>query len=73
MRQSFQNNIKGYENVYIKTELIGGETSADYSVDTWLNIFDDRELCERVYNLLKQNTYEYGNDGSYNQKRYYRK
>ena len=72
MRQSFQNNIKGYENVNIKTELIGGETSADYSVDTWLNIFDDRELCERIYNLLKQNTYEYGNDGSYNQKRYYR-
>lgn len=72
MKQEFQKNIKGYESVEINTKLIGAEANSEYSVNTWLNIINDREICEHVYNMLKLNTGEYGTDSTYNQKRYYR-
>lgn len=73
MKNEFRKSTKGYENVKIHTQFIGAEAVAEYSKDTWRNIFDDMELCEYVYNDLKQNTYEFETgDSSYNQRRYYR-
>ena len=73
MQEAFKNSTKGYQNVQIRTELIGAETVEEYSKDSWRNIFDDEEICQYVFNTLKQDTYEFERgDSTYNQRRYYR-
>ncbi|MDE6708655.1 MAG: hypothetical protein K2K06_11555, partial [Oscillospiraceae bacterium] len=51
LAQDFYHSQTGYDSeIQIHTELIG---ATNYSVQTWLNIFQNFELAQTIYNLLE--------------------
>lgn len=69
LSQKFHHSQTGYQSqIQIHTELI---ETADYSVQTWLNILQDSDLAREVYNFLEINV-EKENNSYYNHERYAR-
>jgi len=62
----FKYSQSGYQNINIRTDLIG---AGKYSVRTWYNILDDKELAEQIFYRLEQEIQE---ENSYNKERYAR-
>lgn len=68
LAQDFHESQCGYQNIQIHTELIG---AGNYSMQTWIDILDDNELAEEVFNRLERDVWEM-NQNSYNKERYAR-
>ena len=68
LAQDFHDSQSGYQNIRIHTELIG---AGNYSVQTWIDILQDNELAEEVFNRLERDALEM-NQNSYNKERYAR-
>ena len=67
LKNTFNQSMKGYDQVEIHTELIGCD---DYSVSAWKAVADNDELAQYLYDCVDQACSEDRND--YNKERYYR-
>lgn len=67
LKNSFNQSIKGYDQVNIHTELIGCDT---YSVAAWKQVADHPEMAQHLFNRVEQACSEDKND--YNKERYLR-
>ena len=48
LKQNFHDTQNGYQNISIHTQLIG---ATDYSIQTWEDIFNNKELAEHTYDF----------------------
>ncbi len=67
LRTSFEDSIKGYDNVSIHTKLIGNDT---YSMDSWREVTNNDEVVEYLFNVIERACSDDKND--YNKQRYLR-
>ena len=68
LQKDFEDSQTGYRNIQIHTDLIGAQ---NYSIQTWIDIFHDKELAEEIFNKLERSVYEMSQN-SYNKERYAR-
>lgn len=69
LKQDFISTQSGYRHISIHTQLLGATT---YSLQTWEDIFNDKDLAENSYELLENEVYKDDRNSSYNLERYAR-
>lgn len=68
LQKDFEDSQIGYRDIQIHTNLVGFR---NYSKQTWIDILQDQELGEEVFNKLERSVYEI-NQSNYNKERYAR-
>ncbi len=70
LSESFRNQMKGYKDVNIHTDLLG--CKGEYSAESWLMIFKTPELARMVFEKIQRLFGEGEDKNDYNKKRYLR-
>ena len=50
LKEQFKSDMKGYEDVNLKVEMVGGD---QYSIKSWNDIFDDEELAKYAFDKVR--------------------
>ncbi len=69
LEKEFNESQAGYSNITIYAELLGEQSDNDYSVNSWMKVYSNPEIAERIYNKVGQKSTDNKN---YNQQRYLR-
>lgn len=70
LEEAFNSYQAGYKDINIHTKLLGG--GEEYSAESWMKVFDDKEVARYAYQKIQQQFGEGEEKDNYSKKRYLR-